>query len=109
MMNGEIGPGSSPAPDSAEGATPGEGLGAQVSRFFDGLVARVRDALPKASEDDFRMLSNTIPKLSWVADGDGSVFWYNQRWYEYTGKTLEEMQGWGWRDVHHPDHVDGVA
>ena len=28
------------------------------------------------------------------------------RWHDYTGTTLEEMQGWGWQKVHHPDHVD---
>ena len=39
----------------------------------------------------------------------GMDFWYNRRWFEYTGTTLEEMQGWGWQKVHHPDHVERVA
>lgn len=39
----------------------------------------------------------------------GRIFWYNQRWYDYTGTTLEAMQGWGWKAVHHPDHVDRVV
>lgn len=30
------------------------------------------------------------------------------RWYEYTGTTFKDMEGWGWRKVHHPDHVDRV-
>ncbi|WP_395406369.1 PAS domain-containing protein [Pseudoduganella sp. UC29_106] len=43
-----------------------------------------------------------------MADADGYIFWYNSRWFEYTGTTLQEMQGWGWTKVHHPDHVDRV-
>jgi PAS domain S-box-containing protein len=44
-----------------------------------------------------------------MARPDGWIYWYNERWYEYTGTTLEEMQGWGWQKVHHPDHVDQVV
>lgn len=63
----------------------------------------------RESERDFRALANSIPQLAWMADTDGAIFWYNERWYEYTGSTLEEMRGWGWRKVHHPDHVDRVV
>jgi PAS domain S-box-containing protein len=44
-----------------------------------------------------------------MADANGSVYWYNQRWYDYTGSTLEETQGWGWTKTHHPDHVKRVV
>src|SRR5262249_55930180 len=37
------------------------------------------------------------------------IFWYNDRWYDYTGTTIEEMQGWGWQKVHHPDEVARVV
>ncbi len=55
------------------------------------------------------MLANNISQFAWTADHTGSIFWYNQRWYDYTGTTLEEMQGWGWMKVHHPDHLEKVA
>jgi PAS domain S-box-containing protein len=55
------------------------------------------------SEQRFRALANTIPNLAWVANADGWIFWYNERWYEYTGTTPEQMQGWGWQSVHSPD------
>ena len=61
------------------------------------------------SEARFRMLANNISQFAWTADHTGSIFWYNQRWYDYTGTTLEEMQGWGWMKVHHPDHLEKVA
>jgi PAS domain S-box-containing protein len=50
-----------------------------------------------------------MSQLVWMADPSGSVFWYNRRWFEYTGTTLEEMQGWGWRQVHHPEYLNGVV
>jgi PAS domain S-box-containing protein len=44
-----------------------------------------------------------------MADGEGYIFWYNDRWYEYTGTTFEEMKGWGWQKVHHQDEVARVV
>jgi PAS domain S-box-containing protein len=63
----------------------------------------------REQESRFRTLANAIPQLAWMTDADGSIHWYNQRWYDYTGTTLEEMQGWGWQKVHHPDHVQRVV
>ena len=61
------------------------------------------------SEARFRALADNIAQLAWMTDATGWIFWYNQRWFEYTGTTLEEMQGWGWQQVHHPEHVDRVV
>src|ERR687896_438215 len=64
---------------------------------------------PRESEARFHLLADSIPQLAWMAQPDGWIFWYNKRWYDYTGTTLEDMEGWGWRKVHHPDHVDRVV
>lgn len=69
---------------------------------------RQRQAL-KESEERFRLLADNISQLAWMADEKGWIFWYNKRWYDYTGTTLEQMEGWGWRTVHHPQHVDRVV
>jgi len=61
------------------------------------------------SEEKFRDLADNISQFAWMADEKGWIFWYNRRWFEYTGTTPEEMQGWGWKAVHHPDHVDRVV
>lgn len=61
------------------------------------------------SEDKFRTMANTIPQLAWMTDETGYIFWYNQRWYDYTGTNLDDMKGWGWRKVHHPNHVNRVV
>lgn len=63
----------------------------------------------RESETRFRALTDNIPQLAWMAEGSGWIFWYNQRWFDYTGTTLEEMQGWGWEKVHHPDYVANVV
>lgn len=60
-------------------------------------------------QDQFLIMANSIPQLGWMADREGNVHWYNDRWYEYTGTTLEEMAGWGWQRVHHPEHIDRVV
>ena len=63
----------------------------------------------RESEARFRALADHIPQLAWIADASGWIFWYNRRWFTYTGSTLEQMQGWGWQAVHHPDHVERVS
>ena len=65
------------------------------------------DAL-RESEEKFRTLADNISQFAWMADAEGWIFWYNKRWFEYTGTTLEVMQGWGWEKVHHPDHLERV-
>jgi PAS domain S-box-containing protein len=60
-------------------------------------------------EDLFRTLADNIAQFAWMADPGGSIFWYNKRWFDYTGMTLEQMQGSDWHKVHHPDHVDRVV
>ena len=54
------------------------------------------------SEVRFRTMANAIPQLAWIAQPDGYIYWYNERWYAYTGTTLEQMEGWGWKSVHDP-------
>jgi PAS domain S-box-containing protein len=66
------------------------------------------EAALRASEERFRTMANSIPQLAWIAHGDGFIYWYNERWYEYTGTTQEQMEGWGWQSVHHPEMLPKV-
>ena len=76
------------------------------SRFF-GVVGditnrkRAEEALSRR-EEEFRSLADAMPQLVWMADSDGYVHWFNQRWYDYTGTTPDQNCGWGWRSVHDP-------
>ncbi|HEX8434714.1 PAS domain S-box protein, partial [Archangium sp.] len=67
------------------------------------------EAALRESKERFEALADNISQLAWMADETGSIFWYNQRWFDYTGTTLEEMLGWGWQKVHHEDHVQRVV
>ncbi len=71
-------------------------------------LKRIEQAL-RDSEEQWRTLADSISHLAWMADGTGWIFWYNQRWYEYTGTTFDDMKGWGWKAVHHPDHLERVT
>ena len=62
----------------------------------------------RASETRLRQLANTIPQMAWIADADGAVEWLNDRWYEYTGTTLEGMRGWGWQSLTHAQDLPKV-
>jgi PAS domain S-box-containing protein len=68
---------------------------------------RAEEAL-RESQEQFRMMANAIPQLAWIARADGYIYWYNQRWYEYTGTTPEQMEGWGWQSVHDPRELPKV-
>ncbi len=82
----------------------GEIIGA--AKFIRDISRQKRDeAALREYAERFRNLADNISQLAWMADADGWIFWYNQRWFDYTGTTLEEMQGWGWQKVHHPDYV----
>jgi PAS domain S-box-containing protein len=67
------------------------------------------DTAMRESEERLRLLADHVSQFVWIADGMGSMLWFNQRWYDYTGSTLEEMEAWGWQSVHHPDHIESVT
>ena len=96
-----------PVEVSSEGADV-EGTRVLISVIRDISDRRRLEAEREESEKRFRDMADNIPQLAWMANPDGSIFWYNRRWYEYTGTNQEAMRGWGWRHVHHPDHLGAV-
>jgi PAS domain S-box-containing protein len=75
---------------------------------LDITIRRRAEAALRESETRFRTLANTIPQLAWIANTDGSRSWYNQRWYDYTGMTPEEVLGWGWQKLHDAEMLPKV-
>ena len=80
-----------------------------VLTFEDITNKKRAEAELRDSQQQFVNLANSMPQFAWTADPSGHIYWYNQRWYDYTGTTLDEMQGWGWSRVHHPDHIEEVT
>ncbi len=98
-----------PIEDSAAPIRDGTGNVIGVVLVFHDVTEkrRAHDSL-RESEERFRVMANSIPQLAWIAEADGYVYWYNQRWYDYTGTKPEQMQGWGWQSVHNPETLPGV-
>ncbi|MGF1939137.1 MAG: PAS domain S-box protein [Nostoc sp. ChiQUE02] len=86
----------------------GEVIGVGVSVMDITELVQAQQQL-RESEARFHTLADNISQFAWITDEHGWIEWYNQRWFDYTGTTLAEMQGWGWQHVHHPDHVKRVA
>ena len=64
--------------------------------------ARARLEQLVEGERQFRTLADSIPTLCWTAEPDGTVLWFNQRWYAYTGMTPADLRDHGWRSAHEP-------
>jgi PAS domain S-box-containing protein len=69
---------------------------------------KAAEAALAESEARLRAVADNIPQLIWIAYPDGRRYWFNRRWYEYTGQTPEEARDWGWRKVHHPEFLPRV-
>ena len=67
--------------------------------FRDISEKKRAEAELRQAEAQFRAMADNIPQLSWMASPDGSIFWFNRRWYDYTGATFEQMRGDGWHSV----------
>jgi PAS domain S-box-containing protein len=59
----------------------------------------------KNSENRLRTIIDTIPTLAWSAGPHGSAEFFNQRWLDYTGLSLEQAQDRGWEVAIHPDDL----
>jgi len=85
-------------------------LGVEAQKLAE-LAARFegeRDT-SRESEQTLHTMADNISQLAWMADDTGWIFWYNKRWFDYTGTTLPEVEGWGWKQVHHPEYVEKVV
>jgi PAS domain S-box-containing protein len=65
---------------------------------------RAEEALRESeSKAVFATLADFVPQMVWMCTPDGLNIYFNQRWAEYTGLTLEESYGRGWNTPFHPD------
>lgn len=62
----------------------------------------------KHAEDDLRLVLDTTPALIHTGRPDGFLDYFNQRWQEYSGLPLQDVCGWRWTDVIHPEDVEGI-
>src|ERR1700739_4805200 len=61
------------------------------------------------SEKKLRKIIDTIPTLAWCSLADGTGIFWNRRWHEYTGLSLEVVRGWGWQEAIHPEDLKEIT
>ena len=76
-------------------------------RTGEGLEKALNES--KSSTAQLRKITDTVPSFLWTSLPDGSKEYLNKRWYEYTGLSLEQGKGWGWKVVVHPDDLDRLV
>jgi len=76
-----------------------------------GFAAPLRSGLNDQvhAEDRLRLALDTIPALLHSAEADGSLDYFNQRWLDYLGVSLDDIKGWGWISKIHPDDADAFV
>ena len=65
--------------------------------------------LTNSADPDYRVLAETIPQMVFSASPSGSVEFVNQRATAYTGLSAEALRGSGWRQIVHPDDLEGYT
>jgi PAS domain S-box-containing protein len=63
----------------------------RVALLFTNITERkmIEEAL-RAREAQLRQLADAMPQIVWQGDEAGGVVYLNQRWYDYTGLTVEQ-------------------
>ncbi|MEP7348792.1 MAG: PAS domain-containing protein [Sphingorhabdus sp.] len=78
------------------------------SQATGSTVIKLDDIPDSPAASDFKLLAENLPTLCWIARGDGYIYWYNKRFYDYSGTTPDAMEGWGWQSLHDPDELPRV-
>lgn len=78
-------------------------------RFFGTSVniteRKNKEAILEENEKMVSTFLDTMPQMSFIADGKGDILHFNQRWYDYVRMEGTEGQGWRDRPIHHPDDL----
>ncbi|WPQ64812.1 PAS domain-containing protein [Chitinophaga sancti] len=59
----------------------------------------------RLSEERFRVLGDTLSQMIWTTDPEGKLNYASKKYFEFTGMTLEELNGIGWFNVIHPEDL----
>ncbi len=75
-----------------------------VSR--DITARQFADAALRESEARFKTFAQAMPNQVWSATPDGAIDWLNDKTFEYSGRTFDELKGDGWVQIVHPDDIE---
>ncbi|WP_083531113.1 hybrid sensor histidine kinase/response regulator [Pararhizobium antarcticum] len=77
--------------------------------FVDISARKVTEKAILESEGRFRSLAQSMPNHVWTAGPDGTLDWFNDRVYAYSGASPGMLDGTGWVAMLHPDDVESTA
>jgi PAS domain S-box-containing protein len=75
----------------------------------DQRIREQAEALRLANEQRYRNLAEAVPQIVWTADAGGQITYFNARWYEYTGQSVQQARGLGWHAALDRADVNSVA
>ena len=81
----------------------------RIARWY-GLMTDIDDRKQAeealaASQRNLQVTVDTIPALAWSARTDGTADFFNRHYLDYVGRSIDEMAGWAWTSVVHPDDL----
>ena len=79
-----------------------------IGTAIDVTARKQAEEALRASEAQFRVLSQVLPNFVWATDAGGAADWFNERVYAYAGREPGTLDGAGWRGIIHPDDRDRV-
>jgi diguanylate cyclase (GGDEF)-like protein/PAS domain S-box-containing protein len=82
-------------------------LAAIVTSYLDRMLDAQKAVLKVAQQGEvrFRMISEARPLIVLTARPDGTMDYYNRRWYDFTGLSEAESAGWGWKSALSPEDL----
>lgn len=71
------------------------------------VVQQLRDQV-QATEAQLRALVEVTPQMLFVGDAEGNMVYFNQQFYDYAGRSSDDLLHWKWRGegLHHPDDLE---
>lgn len=75
-----------------------------ITEYTNQIAAQIEE-----NEKQFEYIANFMPVMVWTTTPDGLHDWFSQRWYDYTGLTVDQSLGEGWRLPFHPDDMSTTA
>jgi diguanylate cyclase (GGDEF)-like protein/PAS domain S-box-containing protein len=83
-------------------------LGVITLSFFDRFMGLQKNDLYIARERElyFQTMAEAVPEIIWTATPDGEDDFFNQRCFDYTGRTFDQLRGSAWKEIVHPDDAE---
>jgi PAS domain S-box-containing protein len=77
--------------------------GPEILMICEDITERKSKDTLRQKEQGFHAMANTAPVMLWMSEENGLYSFFNQFWLEFTGRSIEQEQGWGWLEGVHPE------